>query len=743
MQAKLRAHEIQAFSRYRSTQGTVGVTHSTAGVTFEDGLYVGGDITGASGTSFTTDHIVIVGTAGDGYISYGAQTSNPAVAAVHTFADASGHFAIGQSGSSGKVISFTNGLMTVDRSYAFQDKAGTLAMTNDNISQFFNNAGYLTSTTGVPSTRTITEGAGLAGNTYDLSANRTVAMGTPGTLSITSVNSASGTSHTHAVSASSNPGAAAAILATDASGFLRIVRLGIGTAPTQQLHVAGNAFLDATTANLYMKDTSTGFKAGTTQIVTLQPSNKFQSSAFTSGLSGFSQDDATGNVEFNDGIFRGEFRASVFKINELSATAGTFGVFYSASTISTASLTAASVGGGMSFEAKNSDAGGMLFDVGDVVRMKAFTGSVVADAWVTIANRTNHTTYTTYGGTLSSGSTNTVFPAGTAVVDYGPSGTGFITLSTDGTVGASPNLTMATHAGSPWSSFTNLLRLGNLNGSYGYATDVYGLGIGDYSGEYLVVDPANGLAINAAGGNVNLDSNGLRLSSNASGSTPGAITWKYSGDTLGKVVNWSVPGGSVFTEISAVLPVSSSAGSSNVLMEAIGDGSAYVNFGLFTTGTSNLFPPGANKSYAGMSGINFQGFRIGSGAVPAHMLDVYGQAWAQDGFVPPNADGTKYSTDISGTTAVSIANNGTKTYSALGGLLILQGATVDGDTAMFVVGNSGTYIQQIAGDATKWSTASGTASKVNVYKTAVGGVTTIENKRGSTETFYIYWLRTR
>lgn len=144
--------------------------------------------------------------------------------------------------------------------------------------------------------RTISEGAGLAGNSYDLSANRTLAMGTPSSITSTSTNSASGTTHTHAAdstlarsadviantllttrgdiirrsataperyglvlptsprinyfgvesgeldptwkSASSNPGATANILQSDASGYLELVRLGIGIAPTSALHLA-------------------------------------------------------------------------------------------------------------------------------------------------------------------------------------------------------------------------------------------------------------------------------------------------------------------------------------------------------------------------------------------------------------------------------------------------------------------------------------------------------------------------
>jgi hypothetical protein len=50
----------------------------------------------------------------------------------------------------------------------------------------------------VPTTRTITAGNGLSGG-GDLSANRTITLGTPGEITATSTNSVTGTSHTHAI----------------------------------------------------------------------------------------------------------------------------------------------------------------------------------------------------------------------------------------------------------------------------------------------------------------------------------------------------------------------------------------------------------------------------------------------------------------------------------------------------------------------------------------------------------------
>jgi hypothetical protein len=90
-----------------------------------------------------------------------------------------------------------------------------------------------------PDYRTITAGNGMEGG-GDLTANRTITLGTPAALTVATTNGVSSTSHTHAITSSSNPGAAAILLASSASGYLQIVRLGVGIAPTVPLHVSGN-----------------------------------------------------------------------------------------------------------------------------------------------------------------------------------------------------------------------------------------------------------------------------------------------------------------------------------------------------------------------------------------------------------------------------------------------------------------------------------------------------------------------
>lgn len=327
-----------------------------------------------------------------------------------------------------------------------------------------------------------------------LPATGTFALGAA-SLNVSSTTDVSSANHSHAVASSANPGATASILASNASGHLQLVRLGVAVAPTEPLQVNGNIFNSAAVANLFLKDTSTGWQSANTLVVTPQANNCVRSINFTSGLVGWSTC-AVGDAEFGNVTVRGEIRASVFKVNEVAATAGTFGVFFSASNLSADAVIPTS--GSFTFEAKNSDAGGMLFAVNDVVRFKGLSTTGVSDTWATITARTNNGTTTTYTATLNSGTASTTYVDGMAVVDYGPASTGFITLSADGTVGASPNLTMATHTGSPWSALTTRARLGNLNGSYGYIIDVYGFGAGQHgtAGQsWLTVDPTNGVRI--------------------------------------------------------------------------------------------------------------------------------------------------------------------------------------------------------------------------------------------------------
>jgi hypothetical protein len=231
-----------------------------------------------------------------------------------------------------------------------------------------------------------------------------------------------------------------------------------------------------------------------------------KSSSYASGVSGFSINGATGDAEFNNITARGEIRTAVLAYGEIQATAGTLGVFKSAGKLREDRMTQAN----FNIDIEDPATGHVqLFAVNDILRIKDTSG----DFWLRVNSAINLGTYYRYAVTLMSGSAGATIRTGAAVADYGPSGTGFITLSADGTVGSSANMTIATHAGSPWSAQTALVRLGNLNGSYGISSNYYGIGLGDYAaGNYLRYETNGGFALKAGGNKTTLDANGLWIS---------------------------------------------------------------------------------------------------------------------------------------------------------------------------------------------------------------------------------------
>ena len=107
-------------------------------------------------------------------------------------------------------------------------------------------------------------GSGITVNAND------VALTTPGTLSVSSANAAAG-NHTHAVTASAAPGAASALLKTDATGLLTLAQLAIGAAATYystnnvdagpDIQFVTNALI-AAADSLYLNADSTNSGAG-------------------------------------------------------------------------------------------------------------------------------------------------------------------------------------------------------------------------------------------------------------------------------------------------------------------------------------------------------------------------------------------------------------------------------------------------------------------------------------------------
>lgn len=96
--------------------------------------------------------------------------------------------------------------------------------------------------------------------------------------------------------------------------------------------------------------------------------------------------------------------------------------------------------------------------------------------------------------------TNPTWKKGATIVNYGQSGDGGVYMTASES--NAPYLSIFTHAGSPWTTQTTRVRLGNLNGFLSYSSDYYGIGIGE-STKYLTYDSSFGLRVR---GNITADS---------------------------------------------------------------------------------------------------------------------------------------------------------------------------------------------------------------------------------------------
>jgi len=352
-------------------------------------------------------------------------------------------------------------------------------------------------------------GSGITVNAND------VALTTPGTLTVSTSNSSTG-SHTHAVTSSSNPGAAASLLATDASGNVALdtdtlyvsaaqdaVWINSGTPDgSSALKVTAAAVDDYTlylkqiasqTADMLRIENSAG-----SALLLVQEDGDLESGlvGFVSGLAGW-QITAGGNAEFDNIVARGEFHASTFVMDEFLVHAGTSvlvksgGKLLNAATslttpttrtrtthngdirVTAAGDTRVALSDAFSIDVEDPETGhAQLFSAGDILRIKDWTGAAVYDNWLLVNSVTDNATYFSYFVSKMSG-TATTLPAGAMVVDYGVSGDGGI-LSTAALSNA-PYQDVFSINSTPWSSGTTAhLRTGKITG-VGSAVGTWGL----------------------------------------------------------------------------------------------------------------------------------------------------------------------------------------------------------------------------------------------------------------------------
>ena len=304
----------------------------------------------------------------------------------------------------------------------------------------------------------------------------------------------SGTNALAVLTPSSNPGAAAKLLRTDANGSIQFDtsllvvdaandlvtidtnlfyadvdnrRIGVNKTP-------GGATLDMVaysnadhTQRIKQKSGQTGRlwrieDTSGNELIVLDSQGNLQSGSpgFYSGLTGW-QITPTGTAEFNNVWVRGELHASVFVKDEVHISGGTLLVTTGAKLYSDAEIDSTTVdtetlqfeqGSGLEdweveqgagtevleveavfnyIEIEDSPTGpGFYFDEGEVVRSKTEVDTGITDFWFTVAGGVQMDGYQRYSVLKQSGTDGTL-PAGAGLASYKQEGDGLIMLTSD------------------------------------------------------------------------------------------------------------------------------------------------------------------------------------------------------------------------------------------------------------------------------------------------------------------------
>jgi len=410
----------------------------------------------------------------------------------------------------------------------------------------------------------------------------------------------------------------------------------ISSTTLQKLTANVGIVLDSSGPTIKVGDT------GATYVAIDGANHRIVSSNYASGLLGSVWDTSTGNAEFNNVTVRGAIRSTVLQYGYVTATNGTL-LVTPASGVLRDDCTSVNSPTTFPVNIKDPDgmshaAAGTLWTVGDVIRMKE---PLTGDLWATISSKIDNTTYWTLNVVKQQpgAGTNYTFRAGLGVVDYGASGSGFIAISADGALGSTPNITLATHAGSPWTTYSNYMRVGNLANSYGYgASTVYGVGMGAYGSTgqpALTLDTTNGLRIfNNTTVRVGISTAGVMTINDSAGTA--VFTFDASaGAYITKVLNMS--GASAAIAVGSTPPASATVGtglwidrtglyslSSNVQNIKIdSSGISAVVTSAYAMPTSYKFMDGSSNWIGGMSGLADSGasqdsIRINSWSIPGY-----------------------------------------------------------------------------------------------------------------------------
>jgi len=149
------------------------------------------------------------------------------------------------------------------------------------------------------------------------------------------------------------------------------------------------------------------------------------------------------------------------------------------------------------------------FQVNDILRMK----DASSDEWLLVTADLGGGSYTVtrdLAGSYGAGA-NPTWKKGMCIANYGQN-TGASGLYLTASDTNNSYLSIFSHTGTPYTSLTTQLRLGNLNGYLGYVADTFGFGAGSSSGtnSNITIDPTNGIRLRKGTTNsITLDNSGV------------------------------------------------------------------------------------------------------------------------------------------------------------------------------------------------------------------------------------------
>lgn len=246
---------------------------------------------------------------------------------------------------------------------------------------------------------------------------------------------------------------------------------------------ASNILLDPTNSLLRLGPTTGNY-------LTLDGANqRIRSSNYSTGVSGFTIEPTL--IEAENIIARGTLRGATFTYDAVSAVGGQLMVTNADTLASDMTALDAST-----LTVK----GDTTFAVNDILLMRGVATSGIQEEWLRVTAIGSAPTYTVTRDVKGdfTANNNPVWKAGTPVVKQGVSdgastySGGWLRLIGEGT--NAPYYSVFARTGVAYNAYTETIRLGNLNGFLDYASNLYGIGIGETT-KYLKYDPTNGLRI--------------------------------------------------------------------------------------------------------------------------------------------------------------------------------------------------------------------------------------------------------